>query len=96
MKVLFNGKNLKALLQVDWKAEPVRRKEEPYQSMELRLWNSSVILWMVVAIMVCELVLAKFSSLRLVKEINLPYLEMSVSNVSSTSKITESRYWMAY
>jgi hypothetical protein len=94
--VLFSGKNLKALPQVDWKAEPVRRKAEPYQPMELRLWNSSAILGMAVAIMVCELVLAKFISLRLVKEINLPYLEMSVSNVSSTSKITESRYWMTY
>jgi len=37
MKVLFSGKNLNALPQVDWKAAPVRRNAEPYQPMELRL-----------------------------------------------------------
>ena len=55
MKVLFKGKNLNALPQVDWKAAPVRRKADPYQPIELRLWNSSVILGMAVAIMVYKL-----------------------------------------
>jgi hypothetical protein len=70
MKVLFSGKNLKALSRVDWKAAPVRRRAEPYQPIELRLWNSSVILGMAVAIMVCDLMLAAFTNLHVVVEVN--------------------------
>ena len=52
-KVLFRGRNLKAFPQVDWKAALVRRNTEPYQPIKSRLWNSSVILGMAVATIVC-------------------------------------------
>ena len=43
---------MNAFPQVDWKAALVRRKADPYQPIELRLSNSSVMLGMAVAIMV--------------------------------------------